>query len=300
MGVPNEVEVDSFIGKHHSAIYDLTDPSQLKLPPNYVVCILGASRGIGEHIAYAYAAAGASGIILASRPSSQDSLSAVEHKARSLNAHATIKTAACNLTSSSSVADLANMIEAEFQRLDTVVVNAGFAGPITLHVDEGDPAHFKTCTDVNYLGPYQAAHWLLPLLRHTKGGGKTFIVVSALAALITRGPIANVGYCVSKVAQMRLVEMIAEQYGKDGVLAVAVHPGAVKTKMAEVAPEEFVPHLIDSPALCGGFCVWLCANKEQWQWMTGRFVCATWDIEELLSRERDVVEQDLLKLKMAI
>lgn len=241
MGQPNEVEVDSFIGKHHSSIYDLIDPSQLKLPPNYVVCILGASRGIGEHIAYAYAAAGARGIVLASRPSSQDSLSAVAHKAQSLNAHAIIKTATCELTSSSSVADLAHMLEVEFQRLDAVIVNAGFAGPVTLHVDEGDPAHFKTCADVNYLGPYQAAHWLLPLLRQTAGGGKTFIVVSALAALITRGPIANVGYCISKMAQMRLVEVIAEQHGKEGVLAVAVHPGAVKTKMAEAAPEEFVP-----------------------------------------------------------
>lgn len=38
--------------------------------------------------------------------------------------------------------------------------------------------------------------------------------------------------CISKIAQARLVEMIAEQYGHGG-LAVAVHPGAVKTGMAE-------------------------------------------------------------------
>ncbi|KAI6084948.1 hypothetical protein F4821DRAFT_241943 [Hypoxylon rubiginosum] len=237
---PNEVRVYNFIKKHHSTIYNPIDPSQLKLPPGYVVCILGASRGIGEHIAYAYAAAGARGIVLTSRTSSHDLVSAVAVKTRSLNPRATVKTAICDLTSSNSVAGVAHMIEVEFPRLDVVIVNGGFSGPITLQVDEGEPAHFKACADVNYLGPYHAAHWLLPLLRRTEGG-KTFIVVSALAALITRGPIANVGYCTSKIAQIRLVEMISEQYGKEGVLAVAVHPGAVKTKMAEAAPEEFMP-----------------------------------------------------------
>lgn len=34
--------------------------------------------------------------------------------------------------------------------------------------------------------------------------------------------------------------------------------------------------------------------------MTGRFACATWDIEELLSREGEIVERDLLKFRMTI
>lgn len=238
---PNEISVHEFVEKHHKTIHPLIDPSRLTLPPNYVVCILGASRGIGEQIAYSYAAAGASGIILAGRLSSQDLIAAVADKARSLNPRVTIMTATCDLTSSSSVEDLARAVAAKFPRLDAIIVNSGFSGPVTLRVDEGDPMDFRKCADVNYLGTYHAAHWFLPLLRRSGGAGKTFIVVSALAALITCGPIANAGYCISKMAQARLVEMIAEQYGEEGILAVAVHPGAVKTEMAEAAPAEFVP-----------------------------------------------------------
>jgi NAD(P)-dependent dehydrogenase (short-subunit alcohol dehydrogenase family) len=73
-------------------------------------------------------------------------------------------------------------------------------------------------------------------------GAKTFIAVNSFAALITSGHIANTAYCVSKLAQARLVEYIAEQYGKEGVLTIAVHPGSVLTEMAaQTAPESMMP-----------------------------------------------------------
>ncbi|KAI0113597.1 hypothetical protein GGR51DRAFT_19041 [Nemania sp. FL0031] len=290
----------SFIKTHHAEIYDSINPSILKLPSDYVICIIGASRGIGAQIVYAYAAAGASGIIIASRSSSHDLLSSVADKARSLNPHATVITASCDLTSSSSVAHLAGIVETSFPHLDTIIVNSGFSGPVTLRVDDGNPADFKACAEVNYLGPYYAAHWFLPLLKRADGRAKTFITVSALAALITSGPIANVGYCVSKIAQVRLIEMIAEQHSREGVLAIAIHPGAVETEMAAAAPPEFVPYLVDSPSLCGGFCVWLCAEKINRSWASGRFLCANWDVGEMLSKRDEIVAEDLLKFRMAI
>lgn len=50
-------------------------------------------------------------------------------------------------------------------------------------------------------------------------------------ALIIRGAIANAKYCVSKLAQMRLLEMIHEQYHSEGLASYALHPGAVDTEM---------------------------------------------------------------------
>jgi NAD(P)-dependent dehydrogenase (short-subunit alcohol dehydrogenase family) len=312
----NESEIYGFINKHHTDVYGSINPSKLKLPADFVVCVIGASRGIGAQIALSYAAAGASSVILAGRASSQDLMSSVAKEARSINAEAVVTTAECDLASSDSVASLARMVRAEYAHLDAVVVNSGFSGPVTLQVDAGDPSDFKSCADVNYMGQYYVAHWFLPLLRHGNGRAKTFLVVSALAALITHGPIANVGYCISKMAQVRLVEMIAEQYRHEGVLAVAVHPGAVKTEMAEAAPPEFLPckhflyryvhvpntnhilDLVDSSKLCGAFCTWLCAERHSNAWMTGRFLCAAWDIAELLSKKSEILANDLLKFKM--
>ena len=121
-----------------------------------------------------------------------------------------------------------------------MVVNSGFAGPLTARVTEGDPEDWKRCFEVNTVGTYHAAHHLLPLLLlGSPGGGRSFVVVSASAAWITEGVIANSGYCVSKLAQLRLVEMMAGQYRGEGLLSVGVHPGAVETEMAKSAPEEF-------------------------------------------------------------
>jgi len=76
-----------------------------------------------------------------------------------------------------------------------------------------------------------------------------FIVIGSLAAHLVKGPIANTGYCISKLAQNRLVEMIGEQFGGEvggggegGLLVLNVHPGAVLTEMAKGnTPEEFMP-----------------------------------------------------------
>lgn len=110
----------------------------------------------------------------------------------------------------------------------------------------------------NYVGTFHAAKYLIPLQLKNPNGAKTFIVVSSLASLIVRGPIANAQYCVSKAAQLKLLENIHEQYFDEGLAAYAVHPGAVLSEMAdESTPDVFRPFLTDSPELCGAFCVWL-------------------------------------------
>jgi NAD(P)-dependent dehydrogenase (short-subunit alcohol dehydrogenase family) len=122
------------------------------------------------------------------------------------------------------------------------VLNSGYSGPVVLKVDEGNPQDFKDVFDVNVQGTYLVAHHFMPLLRKSNGGAKTFITVNSFAAMITSGHIANTAYCVSKFAQARLVEFLAEQFGEEGVLAIAVHPGAVNTEMADsTTPESFRP-----------------------------------------------------------
>lgn len=144
----------------------------------------------------------------------------------------------CDIVSNSSVEALATRIKEQWGRLDVVVVNSGFAGPLITRVTEGDPDDWKRCFEVNTIGTYYAAHHLLPLLLRSPGA-RAFVVVSASAAWITEGVIANSGYCISKLAQLRLVEMVARQYEGEGLLSVGVHPGAVATEMARSAPEEF-------------------------------------------------------------
>jgi NAD(P)-dependent dehydrogenase (short-subunit alcohol dehydrogenase family) len=230
------------------------DPSTNTLTTPLNVLVIGASRGIGAGIAHAYARAGAANLFLAARASSATELSSVARKAHQMSPGVPITCLDVDITSSESVAQLAQEVKSRCDRLDILVLNSGYSGPVVLKLDEGNPQDFKDVFDVNVNGTYLVAHHFLPLLRDSNGA-KTFIVVNSLASLITSGHIANTAYCVSKLAQARLVEYVAEQYGHEGVLAVAVHPGAVLTEMAaQTAPKSMIP------CKCAAADVWMRAE----------------------------------------
>jgi hypothetical protein len=56
--------------------------------------------------------------------------------------------------------------------------------------------------------------------------------------------------------------------------------------------------LIDTPELCGGFVVWLTAASRKW--LGGRYVSATWDVDVLAGMEKEIVEEDKLKVVMRV
>ncbi|KAL9613016.1 MAG: hypothetical protein Q9167_002406 [Letrouitia subvulpina] len=282
--------------KQHQQISPSTDPSKVKLPAGFTVCIIGGSRGIGASIAHAYALAGASTIIIASRNISD--LNDVAAKCSSLNPDASICCEKCDIASNESVSDLASLIKSRETRLDVVVVNSGYYGNLHLRVTDGDPAEFKQCLEVNTLGTYLVAHHLVPVLLQTPGA-RAFIAITSAAAWMTDGIIANTQYCVSKMAQMRIIEMMANQYRDEGLLAVGVHPGSVDTEMSRsAAPEAFRMFLVDSIDLCGGFLVWLTKATCELSWLSGRYVSVNWDVDELVGRKQEILSKDLLKASL--
>ncbi|KAL8793240.1 MAG: hypothetical protein Q9195_004176 [Heterodermia aff. obscurata] len=227
---------DLFTKTQHQDVTPAIDPIKVALPTGFTVCVLGASRGIGAAVAHAYAQAGASTIVLAAR--SADALETVAARCREIQSNVVVHCVTCDIASDGSVAALARRLRDIALRLDVLVVNSGFAGPVITKVTEGDPADWKKCLEVNTLGTYHAAHHLLPFLLESDGA-KSFLVVSSAAVAITEGIIANPQYTISKLAQLRLVEMIAKQYAGQGLLTVGIHPGGVLTEMSMGAPEDF-------------------------------------------------------------
>ena len=309
---------DGFTKTKHSQPSEILDVENNKLLEPLTMLVIGASRGIGEGIVYAYARAGAASLILAARESSAAELSTVEQRARELSPNTRITSLHVDITSSESVAALAKGVQERVGgKLDIVVLNSGYAGPVVLKIEDGDPKDFHDVFGVNVHGTYLVAHHFVPLLRESKGANM-FIAVGSFAACIINGHIANTGYCISKFAQVRLVEFLSEQYGADGLLAIAVHPGAVNTESADkTTPESFRPckfgfivlerkesafltivDLTDDVGLCGAFCVWL--SREKRMWLNGRLISATWDVDELIAKRGKIESQDLLKFSYRV
>lgn len=299
LGDPRVSDVDNFISKTHSSVPESLLPEKMRLPEQFTVCIIGASYGIGEHIAYAYARAAVANLCLAAR----SDLAAVAEKCKEVatNSAFRVETRRCDIADNESVKQLAEFVKEKFGRLDAVVPNAAYAGPVTLRMDEGEPEWVERAFQVNAMGQYYVSRHFVPLLLESENRKKGFIAIGSIAGCIRRGIIANMQYCVSKMTQTRMVEYLSEQYGKDGLVAICLHPGAVETPMAkDNTPEAFIPYLTDDIDLCGAVCVWISKQIQGLQWMNGRMMSATWDMDELMSRRGEVEGKDLLKYMMAV
>lgn len=323
---PRMAALNNFTNTKHGPKIPSNLSLNASLPPNFTVLILGASEGIGEHVVYAYARACQPGssltIIITAR--NQDKLERVRDRVRQIReaeslGQVRVEISTCDIASASSMEALAHFTESKTGgRLDCVIVNAAYAPPVTLRVHLDLPENVQRAFDVNAMGTFHAAHYFVPMLLSSSGsdsGRETneppqrqpqqcppqFIAVGSAAGSIRRGSIANMGYCVGKMAQTRIIEYLSEQYSADNLFSISVHPGAVLTSMAEGnTPESFMPYLVDDVALCGAFCAWLSKKLAQGElgWLNGRFVSANWDAEELLSKEDDIVKGDLLKFAM--
>ncbi|MCJ1296594.1 hypothetical protein MMC34_008160 [Xylographa carneopallida] len=284
----------------HSRAEGSIDPRNYSLQPSFSVCVLGASRGIGAAIAYAFVRAGAGYLILTGRD-----LPALENVAKEAQQLATNKslkviTAYCEVTSDANVATIAKLIREKAGRLDVAIFNAGLWGSTDIRITEGSTQQFQDVVNTDIMGTYLAAHQLVPLLLSSEGGARSFVAISGTGAWVVDGPVAHAAHCTGKLAQARLIEHMANNFRQEGLLAVAVHPGCTPTDTSLSAPEIFHPYLTDDIGLCGGFLVWLTSRASDRLWLSGRFISATWDIEELESMKDSIVSADMLKARMVV
>lgn len=101
-------------------------------------------------------------------------------------------------------------------------------------------------------------------------------------------------YGISKLAVLQLMAYVAAE--NPNVVATALHPGIVSTEMAK---DNFKRFALDTPELVGGIGVWLAAWEGlDRSFLSGRFIAANWDVEDLAARREEILEKDLLKMDL--
>ncbi|KIX06646.1 uncharacterized protein Z518_04622 [Rhinocladiella mackenziei CBS 650.93] len=284
--------------KQHTsaAMQPLLDPKKNKLSTRLSVCVIGSSTGIGEHVAYAYAAAGVGKLLICSR--TEKDLAPVKERITSISPDTEVVVKTVDIASTASVQALAEYIKTAWGRLDICVLNAGWSNP-NVPFGEALPADIQRAFEINTLGTYNVGYFFIPILLASEGGSKAFLVIGSGSAAGRRGLNGNTGYSISKMAQCRMIEYMDETFASQGLTVIGVQPGTVVTRMStERVAEEHRHFLTDDVGLAGAFCVWISGNLKDVGWMGGRLIFATWDLSEVLARKDEIVEKDLMKFAM--
>ncbi|KAL8243722.1 hypothetical protein R6Q59_009980 [Mikania micrantha] len=288
-----------------------TDPEKVHLPDDFTVVVTGAGKGLGWHISVAFAKAGATNIIIASR--TRDDLERLEKKLQEVNPKVNVLGRPCDTMKMADLERLASETKQNFDRVDVVVANAGIISKYLADDDGSNPqmpvgivndTDFEHVIDTNLLGTWRTAKNFVPLLAGTHQSPQAFVAITSVATHCVDSSVAPTAYNVSKLAISRMVEHIHnDHFEKEGVQAFAVHPGAVLTPQTEKHSttqrgEWWDDALGDDIGLCGGFLTWL--SSERREWLSGRYLAATWDTEELESMKDEIVKGDKLKMRMTI
>ena len=207
-----------------------------------VIIVTGASAGIGEQLARALAAAGATPVLAARR---------AERLARLARELPGVDAVGCDVTDASDRDRLVETVMERHGRLDGLINNAG-AGATAPALKTSTEA-FARVLDLNLTAPFALS--CLAASRMRANGGGSIVNVASLMGLRSIGQIPDAAYVASKAGIIGLTRELASQWGRYGIRVNAVAPGFFASEMtAELGddPDAFPPFLLERTPLGRG------------------------------------------------
>ncbi len=226
------------------------------------VFITGASRGIGESAARAFAGAGAN-VVLAARSSE-----AIQAIAADIGNQALA--VVCDVADYDQVARAVAAATDAFGGVDVLINNAGAVEPIS-HMATSDPNAWGKIIDINLKGVYHGMRAVMPGMK--EAGSGSILTISSGAA---HHPLeAWSHYCASKAAVNMLTKCVDQEARDMGIRAIGLSPGTVATQMQKeikasginpVSKLDWTDHI--SPQWVARCLLWMCSDAAD-RWLGG-------------------------------
>lgn len=209
------------------------------------VLITGANRGLGLEFVRQFGAAGWTVVACSRRSSAELDKLAAEYPGIAIHA--------LDVTDHAAIDDLAAVLKD--QAIDVLLNNAGFYGRVSFA--DGGVAHqafgasdyenWQRVLQVNVFGPMKMAEAFLEHVKRSEQ--KKVVTLSSMLGSMGLNTIGGMyAYRTSKAAVNMMMHSMGIDLGKQGVTAVALHPGWVRTEMggpgAEIEADEAVAGML--------------------------------------------------------
>jgi short-subunit dehydrogenase len=190
---------------------------------NQVVWITGASSGIGEATALAFARAGARLVLSSRRPAE---LERVRRACEQPDNHLVVP---LDLTQSATFSALVADVLARCGRIDVLINNGGVSQRgLALDTAESVERHLM---EIDYFGPVALTKAVLPVMRARRSG--QIVVVSSVLGFV--GVPGRSSYAAAKHALHGYFNSLRAELWRDGIGVTLVCPGYVKTAVSDNA-----------------------------------------------------------------
>ncbi len=194
---------------------------------NKIVIVTGASSGIGEATARAFAREGAKVVLAARRV---DKLQTLAQEINSMNTGAETLVIQADLSKLEDIQAMIAQTLEKFRRIDILVNNAGFGRLDWL--ENLDPIKdIQAQIDLNVLGVIQTTRQVLPVMMEQRAG--SIINMCSMAGLVAT-PTYTV-YAASKHAVHGFSEALRREVKPWGIDVSLIYPGGVVTEFTQHA-----------------------------------------------------------------
>lgn len=245
-----------------------------------VALVTGGGRGIGASIARELADAGMR-VAVTARTSDE-----VEAVAAEIDGMALVG----DVSRREDVERWVREAEERLGPVDLLVANAGIAGWESAAWEIEPEAWWRTF-EVNVLGAYLACRAVIPGMLD-RGGGR--IVLTGSGAAYLPG-LRDTAYSGSKAALWRVGETLSLQLRDRGIPVFVISPGLVRTAMTEDVFSDDAPWT--PPDLAPKLVRVLASGRADA--LAGRYLHAEHDdVEELIGRAHELVENDLNAIRL--
>ncbi|KIK66764.1 hypothetical protein GYMLUDRAFT_157370, partial [Collybiopsis luxurians FD-317 M1] len=280
---------------YHRDTYPAISPTKQSLSQvGKTVLITGGGGGIGFEIARSFAKASASRIIIVGRRSAllDDAVTKLREE---FKAGTEFIARQGDIGDDSSVAALWEFLHSQNIFVHVLVLNAAAMSPMGTDTLAINKQEFMDAFKINLGGNFlMTVKFVQQPLRPT---GQQLYLLNVSTGAIHQNPAPSNLYSTSKASFTALIGRVADEHPVDDVQIISFHPGILYSEGAAKMIDKSV-FKWEEMALPADYSVW--AASPEASWLHGRFVWASWDVDELKADFLKRIEKESGFLKVGV